>query len=144
MIFVDANILLYAEDQTSPFHQKIVAWWDEKLSGTDPVCLSWPVILAFIRISTNHRIFKSPLSIKEATEKVNSWLAQPPVRIVETTSQHWAILQNLLEKGQAKAGLATDAHLAALAIENGCTLYSTDNDFSRFTELSWKNPLVKK
>lgn len=141
MILIDANILLYAEDATSPLNKKARAWWDERLSGESSVCLCWPVLTAFLRIATHRRVFENPLSLVQAIKRVQSWLDQPCVRVVHPSSKHWSIFRSMLTKGQASANLTTDAHLAALAVENGCTLYSTDADFSRFPGLSWENPL---
>lgn len=141
MILVDANILLYAEDKSSPLNLQARRWWDTQLSGELPVCLSWIVILAFVRIATNHRVFEAPLSVSQATSRVQSWFDQPCVRVVSETSKHWEILQGLLIQGQASANLSSDAHLASLAVEHGCTLYSTDADFSRFPGLKWRHPL---
>lgn len=141
MILPDANVLLYAMDSTSSFHKDAKAWWDEVLSGQISVCLCWDVINAFIRIATNKRIFQRPLSIKECIECVQGWMEQPNVRLIAATESHWQIFRQLLQKGQAVANLVPDAHLAALAIENGCVLYSTDSDFARFPGLKWKNPL---
>ena len=141
MIFVDANILLYAEDSLSRNHNKAHQWWDTQLSGSNPVYLCWTVINAFIRIGTNPRIFDRPLSLKEAISRVHSWLEQPCTRIVVPTERHWDIFRKLLTEGQASGNLVTNAHLAALSIEYGCELYSTDSDFSRFPKLKWQNPL---
>ena len=141
MILVDANILLYAEDSVSLRHREARAWWDHQLSGTDPVCLCWAVVSAFIRISTNPRAFERPLSLERSLARVRSWLDQPCVRIVQPTERHWAVFQRMLQDGQAIANLVTDAHLAALAVEHGCELASTDADFARFPALKWKNPL---
>lgn len=141
MILMDANILLYAEDQLNAHHIKARTWWDATLSGTSPVCLCWTVLGAFIRIGTNPRVFEQPLSLDQATSRVQSWLDQPCTRIVNPTERHWTILQQMLRKGQAVANLVTDAHLAALAIEHGCELISTDSDFSRFSGIRWRNPL---
>lgn len=141
MILVDANILLYAEDSLSPQHGHARQWWDRQLSGTSPVCLCWFGITAFIRIATNRRIFKHPLSITQAVRRVQSWIEQPCVRIIHPTESHWKILKTLLRDGQASANLVSDAHIAALAVAHGCILYSTDSDFSRFPKLKWKNPL---
>lgn len=141
MIFVDANILLYAEDSLSKPHERAREWWDEQLSGTDPVCLCWTVLNAFIRIGTNPRVFEHPLSLTEATARVESWLQQPCTRVAVPTERHWAVYRELLKKGKARANMVTDAHLAALAIEYGCTLHSTDTDFARFPKLQWTNPL---
>ena len=141
-MLVDANILLYAEDATSPMHEAARLWWDEQLSGTETVSLCWPVLTAFIRIGTNRRVFSNPLTVKEAVESVQSWLDQPCTRVITPTEKHWIIFRELIEKGQAVANLVSDAHLATLAIEHGCLLYSTDSDFSRFPGLKWRNPLA--
>ncbi|MFW5803231.1 MAG: type II toxin-antitoxin system VapC family toxin [Verrucomicrobiota bacterium] len=141
MIFVDANILLYAEDSLSKPHDRARDWWDEQLSGTAPVCLCWTVLNAFIRIGTNRRVFERPLSLEEAAARVESWLRQPCTRIVVPTERHWTVFAEMLWMGKATANLVTDAHLAALAIEHGCVLHSTDTDFARFPALKWRNPL---
>ena len=141
MILVDANILLYAEDSLNPRHRQAHEWWDNRLSQNEPICLCWTVLSAFIRIGTNPRVFENPLSLKQAIARVQSWLDQPCTRIIRPTEQHWAIFQRMLTETQAVANLVTDAHLAALAIEHGCELISTDSDFARFPKLKWSNPL---
>ncbi len=143
MILVDANILLYAEDSLNPNHEATRAWWDTQLSGSSTVCLCWTVLCAFIRIATNPRIFEYPLSLEQALARVQTWLDQPCARVIGPTERHWTIFQQMLVDGQAVANLVTDAHLAALAIEHGCELASTDSDFARFPKLKWKNPLVR-
>jgi len=141
VILVDANVLLYAEDQQSPYHVMAREWWDTQLSGASPVCLCWTVLGAFIRIGTNPRVFEHPLSLDQALSRVQSWLDQPCTRIIHPTDRHWIIFRKMLVEGQAVANLVTDAHLAALASEHGCELISTDTDFSRFPGVKWKNPL---
>ena len=141
MILVDANLLLYAEDQLSPHHNAARQWWDARLSGTIQVCLCWTVICAFIRIGTNPRIFETPLSIEESVSRVQSWFNQPCVRLIYPTKRHWIVLQQLLIHCQAGGNLTNDAHLAALAMEHNCELFSTDADFARFPKLKWKNPI---
>ena len=142
MILVDANILLYAEDSLHPHNRKARKWWDDQLSGSRSVCLCWTVLSAFVRIGTNPRVFESPLSLEQAVARVQSWLEQPCARVVRPTDRHWAVFQQMLSEGQAVANLVTDAHLAALAIEHGCQLASTDSDFARFSKLKWMNPLA--
>jgi uncharacterized protein len=142
VILVDANILLYAEDSLHPRNRKAREWWDDQLSGERSVCLCWTVLSAFIRIGTNPRVFESPLSLEQAVARVQSWLEQPCARIVRPTDRHWTVFQQMLSEGQAVANLVTDAHLAALAIEHGCQLASTDSDFARFSKLKWMNPLA--
>jgi toxin-antitoxin system PIN domain toxin len=141
VILVDANIPLYAEDQLSPRHAEACAWWDSQLSGASPVCLCWTVMNAFIRIATNPRVFEHPLSLEQAVARVQSWIEQPCTRIVLPTERHWTVFRAMLKRGQAGASLVTDAHLAALALEHGCELISTDADFARFPGIRWRNPL---
>ena len=102
MILVDANILLYAEDQLSPQHAKARAWWDAQLSGTSAVCLCWTVLGAFIRIGTSPRVFEKPLSLEQALSRVQSWLDQPCTRIVRPTERHWTVFRKMLSDGQAQ------------------------------------------
>jgi toxin-antitoxin system PIN domain toxin len=142
MILVDANLLLYAEDSLSAQHDAAREWWDRQLSGTEPVALCWPVLTAFIRIGTNVRLHRRPLTLPEAVERTQSWFDQPCVRLILPTDQHWAIFQSMLKSGKAVANLVSDAHLAALAVEHNCVLHSTDADFARFRGLKWKNPLA--
>jgi len=142
LILVDANILLYAEDALQSRHQQARVWWDGQLSGTGVVCLCWTVLSAFIRIGTNPRVFEHPLSLEQALARVQSWLDQPCTRVVRPTERHWTVFKQVLTDGQAVANLVTDAHLAALAIEHGCELASTDSDFARFPKLKWRNPLA--
>ena len=142
MILVDTNLLLYAEDSRSEHHEAARAWWDGQLSGSDPVALCWPVLTAFIRIGTNARLHQRPLTLKEAVERVQSWLDQPCVRLIQTTDHHWPLFQQMLRAGNATANLVSDAHLAAMAVEHNCVLHSTDTDFARFRGLKWKNPIA--
>ncbi len=75
---------------------------------------------------------------------MDSWLAQPPVRLVGPGSAHWAILRNLLLHTGTAGNLTTDSHIAALALEHGYDIYSADNDFARFPGLKHINPLFPK
>jgi toxin-antitoxin system PIN domain toxin len=141
MIIVDANLPLYAEDSLSPHHAAAREWWDDMLSGAEPVALCWPVLTAFLRISTNPRLHNRPLTSDEAMDRVQSWIEQPCVRIVQPTEEHWPLFQRMIRDGRAAASLVSDAHLAALAIEHNCELQSTDSDFARFPGLKWRNPI---
>ncbi len=113
-----------------------------QLSNTEPVCLCWPVINAYIRIGTNPRLQQSSMTLAEATERVQGWLNQPCVRIIQPTEHHWTLFQRMLRAGNATANLVSDAHLAALAVEHNCVLQSSDTDFARFRGLKWNNPIA--
>ena len=141
MILVDANLLLYAYNASAPEHESARAWLEDALSGAEPVAFSWPVLLAFIRIATNSRAFPHPLSRLEATAAVSSWLDQPQAVVLSPGERHWELLQQLLSEGKVVGPLVSDAHLAALTIEHGGTLVTTDRDFTRFPKLKFKNPI---
>ncbi len=142
MILVDANLLLYAHNASAKQHEGARTWLVEVFSGTEVVGLPWATLLAFLRVGTNPRAFPNPLTLPEGIEIVSEWLDQPPVRLVAPTDRHWDVLAALLPNAQAKGPLVTDAHLAALAIEHGALLCSTDSDFSRFPGLRYRNPLA--
>lgn len=101
----------------------------------------WPTILAFIRISTNPRIFDNPMSLIEAFKIIDAWLERDNVHWIEPGLQHWPILKQTLRDGQAVGPLVTGGHIAALALERGAVVYSADRDFARFPNLRWVNPL---
>lgn len=143
MNLIDANILLYAYDESSDHHHAAAEFLRAELSGSQPVGFAWSAILGFLRIGTNSRAFTNPMTIQEACAHVSSWLERPMATILDPTHQHWELLSKLLVESQAGGNLVTDAHLAALALEHGATVCSSDQDFSRFPSLSWTNPLRK-
>jgi len=142
VILVDVNILVYASNAESDQHADSHNWFDEQLSGPSPVGLPWASLLGFLRIVTNPRAFRRPLTMASAWQQVMSWLSVETVWTPEPTEQHAATLGKLLALSGVHANLVPDAHLAALAIEHGLTLCSTDGDFARFPGLSWRNPLA--
>lgn len=144
MILIDANILLYAYHPRSEQHVRSRQWLETAFAGPDPVRLAWTTIYAFLRISTNSRVFDHPLTMVEAEGHVSSWLALPGVDALEPGEGYWAILRELLQHGQVSGALVMDAALAALAIEHGATLYTSDRDFSRFPKLRTVNPLSEQ
>ncbi len=141
MILVDVNILLYAEDTTSPHHAVVCAWWDALMNGQDKVALCWPTLNGFLRISTHPKIATNPLTPAEAAAKVSAWLAYPNTQLVTPGLFHWKEFEKLILATSASGNLLMDAHLAALAIEHGCELASCDTDFAKFPGLRWINPL---
>jgi toxin-antitoxin system PIN domain toxin len=141
MIHTDANLLLYAYNVDAAEHETSRQWLETQLSGSNLFCFAWQTITAFLRISTNQRAFATPLSTKEATSIVTEWLERPQTVLLTPGEKHWSIFQKLLESGQATGPLVMDAHLAALALEHGAALASSDRDFSRFPGLQLINPL---
>ena len=142
MIVLDANILLYAYDSASPHHAKARDWIEEALSGTMPVGLSWQTISAFLRVMTNPKLPGQRFTLEEAVQLVDSWLEQPNVRLLEPSDDHWPLFRRAIVDGQAYGALISDAQLAALTMEYGGVLHTTDRDFARFPGLRWTNPLI--
>ena len=142
MKLLDANLLIYAYDRSSPRHGPARRWLEEIFSGPEPVRLAWVTILAFLRITTHPRAFENPLAMDEAASFVDEWLAQPAVGILAPGERCWTILRRLLPEAQVRGPLVMDAYLAALAIEHGATLCTADRDFRRFEGLRLVDPLT--
>lgn len=141
MILVDANLLIYAHVASFTQHKTAREWLDARLNGGAPVGLAWPSLLAFLRIVTNARVFERPESIASAWRQVNAWLDCEGVWIPQPTPRHREVLDSTLAAPGVRANLLPDAHLAAIAIEHGLMLCSSDGDFARFAGLRWLNPL---
>jgi len=144
MILPDLNLLLYAHNRGSASHLQAKEWWENTLSSPRPVALCWAVMLGFVRLATQRKVFQEPLSASVACNEVRAWLAQPQVLILEPGRHHASIVFDFLEKVGTAGNLTTDAHLAALAIEHQCELYSADSDFKEFPGLHWTNPLAAR
>ncbi|MGD0497600.1 MAG: type II toxin-antitoxin system VapC family toxin [Bryobacteraceae bacterium] len=141
MILVDANLLIYAVNEDAPLHRKAKAWLESAISGSETVALSWNVLLAFLRLTTRAGLLRTPLPVDVALEVVEAWLSQPSVAVIHPGPRHLRVLRDLISPLGTGGNLTSDAHLAALAIEHGAQLYSTDADFARFPPLRWRNPL---
>ena len=144
MNLVDANLLVYAHVDSFPHHQRAREWLDGRLSGASPVGLPWNSLIAFLRLVTNPRVFEHPEPIAQAWRQVASWLDCEPSWIPQPTERHREILESLLANPEVHGPLVQDAHLAALAIEHGLLLCSTDGDFARFPDVRWENPLISR
>jgi uncharacterized protein len=141
VIVVDANLLIYSYDTDSPNHKKSRAWVERIFSDVQPVGLPWQTVCAFLRVISNRKLPGSRLTVEQAAEIVEEWLAQPNVRIIVAGEEHWSILKRMMVEGLALGPLVSDAELVALTVEYGGVLYTADRDFARFPGLRWKNPL---
>jgi toxin-antitoxin system PIN domain toxin len=142
MILVDANLLIYAANESAPEHPTACVWLDERLDGTARVGLPWPSLLAFVRLASNPVVFRDAVTPAQAWRQVEEWLACESAWIPLPGAHHAEILAEFLSRPFVTTRLVSDAHLAALAIEHGLTLCSTDGDFARFPGLAWHNPLA--
>jgi toxin-antitoxin system PIN domain toxin len=142
VILVDTNLLVYAAISSLPQHRVSREWLDGQLNATPRVGLPWPSLLGFLRLVTNPRVLHRPYSVTNAWQAVEAWLDCPNVWIPQPERKHRRILASMLGHVSGGANLIPDAHMAALAIEHGLTLCSTDGDFARFPGLKWRNPLL--
>jgi toxin-antitoxin system PIN domain toxin len=141
VIIPDVNLLLYAVISGFPQHPRAREWWEHTINSPTRVGLTQPALFGFLRIATSARILTSPLPVPHAVGYIRDWLAQPNVDLLVPGTRHLTIALGLLEDAGTAGNLTTDAQLAAYAIEHGAEMYSNDNDFGRFADLKWVNPL---
>lgn len=142
MIVPDANILIYAYDTTSPHHTKAKTWWEEALSGDEPIGIPWVVVLAFTRLITHPSVCTTPLTIRQARKRVAQWFDQEHVRLIAPTPKTFNLFFEFMEATELGGNLSTDALIASHAFENGAVIFTNDRDFDRFPSIKWINPLA--
>jgi hypothetical protein len=142
MTIPDINLLVYAYNRADANHAPARAWWEELLNTVRPVGLPWIVASGFVRVMTHPRVLENPMPVAMATRQVRLWLEQPSVVVVEPGKRFPELFLGFLDRLGTGGNLTTDAYLAALAVEHQAELNSNDSDFSRFSGLRWRNPLV--
>lgn len=141
MILLDVNVLLYAYDENSPFHKVAGDWLENLFNGDEPVGIPWVTIWAFVRVRTSLKGSERPATVEESLAVIREWLEQPGVAILEPGPRHIELLGRLCHSSGVRGGRVINAVLAALALEHGAAVASTDHDFSRFEQIRWVNPL---
>lgn len=139
-VLVDANLVLWAHHRQFEQHEKARTWWASLLTATAVVGVPWPTVLAFVRVSTHPRALAQPLDVSTAYSVVEGWLSRPNVTTPGPTARHRAVYGRMLREASASGNHATDAHLAALAIEWGLQMVTADRDFARYPGLLWHDP----
>ncbi len=141
MLLPDVNVLIYAhrEDSTAE-HSQYAQWLTDLATGREPFALSVLALAGVVRIVTNPRVFRTPSTLDQAWGFVGE-LMRPQARIVGPGPDHLSIFEELCRQASAAGRLVADAQHAAVAIEHGCTLVTTDADFDRFPSLRWQHPL---
>jgi toxin-antitoxin system PIN domain toxin len=142
VILIDVNLLLYAYDADAPQHRAAKRWLEELFASGETIGLPWVTVWGFLRLSTNPRIWPNPLPAERAFAIVKDWLNQDNAVVLNPGPRHLDLLQKLAIVDQAAGRRLTDAVLAALALEHGAILASSDQDFRRFKGLQWMNPLA--
>lgn len=141
MILPDINLLIYAYNINSPWHDEARMWWETVMNGNNPVAFPWVVTSGFIRLATNPRVLERPMSAAEATKRVEEWWMQPVSLIINPGKRYPKLFLGYIRQLGTAGSLTTDAQLAALAVEHQAEIHSNDQDFARFSGLRWRNPL---
>ena len=143
MIIPDANLLLYAYNSDSPFHEEAAAWWENCLSSDEVVGLCEVVLFSFIRVGTNTKAFTAPLSIDEAVQHVRTWMQVPVTEYISGDLDDFEQSLDLLVQAGTGGNLTSDAHIAALSLKYRAVVHTADTDFVRFTKVKWHNPILE-
>jgi hypothetical protein len=145
LIAVDANILVYAHREDSPFHAAALARMVTLSQGQSDWAIPWPCVHEFLAIVTHPRIYSPPTPLAIALEAMDAWLQSPTVVLLAETASHWQALRQLLTRGRIAGGRVHDARIAALCLQHGVReLWSSDRDFSRFPDLVTTNPIIEQ
>ena len=140
---VDVNILLYASDRSSDRHEAARQFLESCATRPDVLCLTWPTLMAYLRIATHPRIFAAPLSPEEALNNVGALLALPQARVVSEQGEFIDAYKHVTAKMSVRGNLVPDAHIAAILFQNGVrTLFSNDRDFRKFEPLDVRDPFA--
>ena len=135
----DVNVLIYAHREDAPEHDRYAAWLKALVAADEPFALADTVLATFIRLVTNRRIFDPPTPTPTAMAFCQALVDWPRAVLVAPTRRHWDLFVSLT--ADVEGPLVGDAYIAALAIEHGCELITTDGDFARFKGLRWRHPL---
>jgi len=137
----DVNILLYAFREAAPDHGRFRTWLQQAVDAEEPLGIAELVLSGFIRVATHPRVFDPPASTEEALDFARAIRSAPNAVRVVPGPRHWGLFERMCLEGAARGNLVSDAYLAALAIESGSELITTDRDFARFPGLRWRHPL---
>jgi len=141
MILMDVNVLVYAFRKDAVDHARYHGWLEGVVNAPDAFGIPDFVMSGFLRVVTHPKVFKHPSSWAEASVFAEMVRSQPNCRRVACGERHWEIFVELCRRSGARGNLVADAFLAALAIESGCELITTDRDFAKFPDLKWRHPL---
>ncbi len=140
---IDANVLLFASDRTSDRHAVAREFLDSCISSPEVLCLTWPTIMAYLRIATHPSIFAAPLTPDEAVGNVQALLELPQARVVSERDGFMDAYLHVTSGTAVRGNLVPDAHVAALLFQNGVrTMYSNDRDLRKFEVLDVRDPFA--
>jgi toxin-antitoxin system PIN domain toxin len=140
---IDANMLLYASDESSPLHARAINLLDEVALSPEIVYLFWPTVMAYLRIATHPAVFDRPLSQADASANVEALLTVPHVQTVGESDGFWKRFTETAADVRPTGNLVSDAHLVALMLENGVrSIWTRDRDFRKFGRITVRDPFA--
>ena len=143
MIALDANVLVYAHRKDSSFHESATTLVRGLAEGGAPWSIPWPVLHEFYAIVTHPRIYRPPTPSERAIDQIEAWLGSPSLVLLAETSKHWRTLRAMLTEAKVVGPKVHDGRIAALCLQHGVReLWSADRDFSRFPQITVRNPLI--
>lgn len=142
LILPDVNVLIYAHQDDAREHAAYLTWL-EAARRTQTLALAEPVLLGFVRIATDHRIYRAPVTAPEALTFVDALINAPRAIEIRPTDSTWSRFATICSEDRLVRGkLVPDAWLAALAISHGARLATADRGFGRYDGLDWFDPVV--
>lgn len=142
MELIDVNVLVYAHREDAPNHEQYRRWLERTIQSDSPFGLADHVLAGFLRIVTHPRVFDPPSPMATALAFVEGLIGLPNAVRLAPGARHWELFTRVCRDASVKGNLVPDAYLAALAIESGAELVTTDRDFARFPGLRWRHPLM--
>lgn len=137
----DVNVLLYASDTSAPVHDAALNFLEHAAAGDDLLCLGWPTVMSYLRISTHPRIFSAPLTPALALGNIEALAGLPHVRLLAEEDGFLEVYRDVASGFPVRGNLVPDAHLAALLKQHGVRrLYTRDADFRKFAFLDVRDP----
>lgn len=138
---VDANVLLYASDERSPYRDRAIELISEIARGPGIVYLFWPTVMAYLRLATHPAVFANPLSMADARSNVSQLLGPPNVRAGAESDRFWERFGEVADDAAPSGNLVPDAHLVALMLEHGVRrIWTHDRDYRRFRGIKVIDP----
>ena len=100
---IDANLLIYASDGSSPYRERSAEFLNSCAEDPDLLCMTWPVLMAYMRIATHPSIFPNPVSPEDAWNNVVKLLNLPRCRIIteegDFCADYRAATQGIVTRG---------------------------------------------
>ena len=143
MILCDVNVLVHAARHDSAEHEAFSDWL-ESVRASEVLAVTDHVLASVVRVTTHARVFPNPGTLEEALAFCRALRSSPRCRVLTPSAGYWSVFERLIVEGRVRGPMVTDAEIAAIAMESGCTLATADRDFARFPGLRWFHPLEDK